>query len=155
MILDIGFSRASVSNQYDPFVYQFDRSTGGRSRALNVSAKLSITAPHSHGATDISGNTRGRFSNHGPEGLAIISVGGTLSASCTTRWRRGGARNGLSIRMLVVASGSGWRDTRRSGLTNVDECGLLGFESKAFTPRLVSLGAPIAFDNAFEASAFS
>ena len=67
-----------VSDEYGPFVYQFDRNTGRRIRVLNVPAKFKIAAPNSRGATEISGNTSGRVSNRGMEGLAITPDGSKL-----------------------------------------------------------------------------
>ena len=96
-----------VSDEYGPFVYQFDRNTGRRIRVLNVPAKFKIAAPNSRGATEISGNTSGRVSNRGMEGLAITPDGSTLIGIMQNPLAQDGGRTGLNIRMLVIDLASG------------------------------------------------
>lgn len=96
-----------VSDEYGPFVYQFDRNTGRRIRVLNVPAKFKIAVPNSRGATEISGNTNGRVSNRGMEGLAITPDGSTLVGIMQNPLAQDGGRNGLNIRMLVIDLASG------------------------------------------------
>ena len=96
-----------VSDEYGPFVYQFDRNSGRRLRVLNVPDKFKITAPNPRGATEISGNTSGRVSNRGMEGLAITPDGSTLVGIMQNPLTQDGGRNGLNIRMLVMDLASG------------------------------------------------
>jgi hypothetical protein len=77
--------RVYISDEYGPYVYEFDRITGVRLRAFKFP---SCTAPtpscffvstlSSMGAVEISGNTEGRVANKGMEGLAITPDGKTL-----------------------------------------------------------------------------
>jgi len=67
-----------ISDEYGPYVYQFDRQTGARIKSFTLPANLDIANLSPVGATEISGNTSGRTSNKGMEGLAITPDGKTL-----------------------------------------------------------------------------
>ena len=67
-----------VSDEYGPYVYQFDRPTGHRLRAFKLPDELAVRNLSPVGATEISGNTVGRVANKGMEGLAITPNGKTL-----------------------------------------------------------------------------
>jgi hypothetical protein len=67
-----------VSDEYGPYVYQFDRATGSRIRSYTLPANLYVANLAPVGATEISGNTSGRAANKGMEGLAITPDGKTL-----------------------------------------------------------------------------
>lgn len=67
-----------ISDEYGPYVYQFDRATGQRIRSFTLPANLAVTNQSPAGDTEINGNTRGRVANKGMEGLAITPDGKTL-----------------------------------------------------------------------------
>ena len=67
-----------ITDEYGPYVYQFDRNSGKRLKAFTLPAYYAITQLNSVGATEISGNTSGRIANKGMEGLAITPNGSTL-----------------------------------------------------------------------------
>lgn len=67
-----------VSDEYGPYVYQFDRSTGERTRSFTLPSNLAVPNANAVGATEISGNTVGRVANKGMEGLAISPDGTKL-----------------------------------------------------------------------------
>lgn len=67
-----------VSDEYGPYVYQFDRTTGERTRTFTLPTNLAVTNLSALGGTEISGNTIGRVANKGMEGLAISPDGTTL-----------------------------------------------------------------------------
>ncbi len=67
-----------VSDEYGPYVYQFDRATGERIRSFTLPGNLDVSNLSPNGATEISGNTSGRVANKGMEGLAITPDGKTL-----------------------------------------------------------------------------
>ena len=69
---------AYVSDEYGPYVYQFNLSTGERTKAYALPSNLAVTNLSSQGALEISGNTVGRVANKGMEGLAITPDGSTL-----------------------------------------------------------------------------
>lgn len=67
-----------VSDEYGPYVYQFDRKTGARIQSFTLPGNLDIANLSPVGATEIANNTTGRVTNKGMEGLAITPDGKTL-----------------------------------------------------------------------------
>ncbi|WP_043829250.1 esterase-like activity of phytase family protein [Muricoccus aerilatus] len=67
-----------VSDEYGPYVYQFDRQTGERIRSYALPANLDVSNLSPVGQTEIDGNPVGRVANKGMEGLAITPDGKTL-----------------------------------------------------------------------------
>jgi len=67
-----------ISDEYGPYVYQFDRTTGERIRSFALPGNLAIANQSAVGATEISGNASGRVTNKGMEGLAINASGTKL-----------------------------------------------------------------------------
>ena len=67
-----------ISDEYGPALYQFDRATGQRLRAYALPAKLAISNLSAQKDNEIGGNTLGRTTNKGMEGLAITPDGKTL-----------------------------------------------------------------------------
>jgi hypothetical protein len=67
-----------ISDEYGPYVYQFDRLLGVRVRSFQLPSSFYVTNLSSMGAAEISGNTIGRVANKGMEGLAITPDGKTL-----------------------------------------------------------------------------
>ena len=67
-----------VSDEYGPYVYEFNRLTGLRIRSFQLPSSFFVTNLSPVGATEISGNTSGRTANKGMEGLAITPDGTTL-----------------------------------------------------------------------------
>jgi len=67
-----------ISDEYGPYVYQFDRASGRRIRAFQLPSNLAITNLSSQGDVEIADNKIGRISNKGMEGLAITPDGDTL-----------------------------------------------------------------------------
>ncbi len=67
-----------ISDEYGPYVYQFDRVTGQRIKSFSLPANLAIANLSAKGDTEIAGNTSGRVTNKGMEGLAITPDGSML-----------------------------------------------------------------------------
>ncbi|MEO6091735.1 MAG: esterase-like activity of phytase family protein [Novosphingobium sp.] len=67
-----------VSDEYGPYVRQFDVKTGELVRSFALPSELYVSNLSPSGATEISGNTIGRTANKGMEGLAITPDGKTL-----------------------------------------------------------------------------
>ena len=67
-----------ISDEYGPYVYQFDRATGERIKSFQLPGQSRCQQSVAGGATEISGNTSGRIANKGMEGLAITPDGKTL-----------------------------------------------------------------------------
>lgn len=71
-------TRVFVSDEYGPYVYEFDRFTGKRLRAFKLPDNLAITKLSAQKSEEIAGNNVGRVTNKGMEGLAITPDGRTL-----------------------------------------------------------------------------
>ncbi len=99
-----------ISDEYGPYVYQFDRVTGVRLRTFTLPASFFVTHLSSVGATEISGNTAGRTANKGMEGLAITPDGKTLvgiiqASLIQDALQKGAAAKLLRIVTIDIASG--------------------------------------------------
>jgi hypothetical protein len=66
-----------VSDEYGPYVFQFDRQ-GHLLRRITLPSRFAITNPSSDPNVELLGNTSGRQANRGMEGLAISPDGTTL-----------------------------------------------------------------------------
>jgi hypothetical protein len=67
-----------VSDEYGPYVHQFNRQTGKRVRSFTLPANLAITTLSSQKSVEIDNNPVGRVTNKGMEGLAITPDGSML-----------------------------------------------------------------------------
>jgi hypothetical protein len=67
-----------ISDEYGPYVYQFDRATGERIKTFTLPNELAISNVQATEAAEIGGNSSGRTTNKGMEGLAITPDGKTL-----------------------------------------------------------------------------
>jgi len=70
--------RVYISDEYGPYVYEFDRLLGVRLRSFALPDSFYVTTLSSMGAVEIAGNVSGRVANKGMEGLAITPDGRTL-----------------------------------------------------------------------------
>ena len=99
-----------ISDEYGPYVYQFDRALGVRLRTFTLPTDFFVTNLFPVGATEISDNTVGRTANKGMEGLAITPDGKTLvgimqNALIQDANEGGDAANLLRIVTIDIASG--------------------------------------------------
>ncbi len=67
-----------ISDEYGPYVYEFDRATGRRLRSFTLPDHWYVANKYPVGNDEISKNTSGRTANKGMEGLAITPNGRTL-----------------------------------------------------------------------------
>jgi len=67
-----------VSDEYGPYVYQFDRATVERINTFTLPANLAVSELSAVGSEEIADNTSGRTANKGMEGLALTPDGKTL-----------------------------------------------------------------------------
>lgn len=101
-----------VSDEYGPYVYQFDRATGERTRTFALPSKFAVSNQAPTEAVELT-NTAGRVSNKGMEGLAITPDGKTLvgimqspllqDAALTSA----GKKNGVNVRIVTIDIESG------------------------------------------------
>jgi hypothetical protein len=99
-----------VSDEYGPYVHEFDRLTGYRLRTFALPDHLFVSNLSPVGNTEISGNTSGRTANKGMEGLAITPDGKTLvgivqAALIQDAAQGGAAKNVLRIVKIDVRKG--------------------------------------------------
>lgn len=67
-----------ISDEYGPYIREFDRSTGELVRQITLPAKFLAATQEPTGAAELVDNTSGRQANRGMEGLAITPDGKTL-----------------------------------------------------------------------------
>jgi hypothetical protein len=135
-----------VSDEYGPYVHQFNRATGIRARSFALPANLAITKLSPHKDVEIDGNTVGRVTNKGMEGLAITPSGNLLVGAMQANLEQD-KKNSLRIVTIDTRSGAtreyAYKLTKGSGISEivavnehqflVDERDGSGF---ADTPRL-------------------
>jgi hypothetical protein len=100
-----------ISDEYGPYLYQFNRFKGTRMRTYALPANLYVSNLKSVGATEIAGNTSGRTANKGMEGLAITPDGSTLvgfmqAALIQDAGQGGAAANLLRVVTINILSGA-------------------------------------------------
>ncbi|MBZ5688764.1 MAG: esterase-like activity of phytase family protein [Acidobacteriia bacterium] len=118
-----------ISDEYGPYVYQFDRITGARLRSFQLPDSFYVSSLSSQGSIEISGNASGRVANKGMEGLAITPDGKTLvgimqNALIQDAAEGGSAKNLLRIVKIDIASGAvthqyGYLLTTGSGVSEI------------------------------------
>jgi len=99
-----------VSDEYGPYVYEFDRILGIRLRTFQLPAHLFVSNLSPVGDDEIANNTSGRVANKGMEGLAITPDGKTLvgimqNALIQDAAQGGAAKNLLRLEMIDIRSG--------------------------------------------------
>ena len=95
-----------ISDEYGPFVYAFNRTTGKRVASYALPENLAINAQSAHGDTEINvtNNPVGRIANKGMEGLAITPDGSMLVGIMQANLEQD-AKGYLRIVTIGVASG--------------------------------------------------
>src|SRR5215510_15041788 len=93
-----------ISDEYGPYVYEFDRESGRRVRAFTLPAKFAVSRLSAVGAEEISGNTSGRVANKGMEGLAITPDGKRLVGIMQNALIQDG---GPTVRIVTIDIDSG------------------------------------------------
>lgn len=67
-----------IADEYGPYVYQFDRATGERLKSFALPDYYAAPNLYANGDAEIAGNSVGRVTNKGMEGLAITPDGTKL-----------------------------------------------------------------------------
>ena len=93
-----------VSDEYGPYVSEFDRRSGRRLRVFTLPAKFAVSRLSPVGADEISGNTSGRVANKGMEGLAITPDGKKLVGIMQNSLIQDG---GSTVRIVAIDLRSG------------------------------------------------
>jgi hypothetical protein len=108
-----------VTDEYGPYIDQFDRQSGRRERTFTLPPEFAITHLSPVGATEISGNTAGRVANKGMEGLAITPDGKTLLGAMQSPLIQDGGTNGQYLRLVSIAIDTGAIEQFAYPLTNI------------------------------------
>jgi Esterase-like activity of phytase len=103
--------RVYISDEYGPYVYEFDRILGVRLRAFQLPSMFYVNTLSPQGAVEIADNTSGRVANKGMEGLAVTPDGKTLvgimqNALIQDANEGGAAANLLRIVTIDIRSGA-------------------------------------------------
>lgn len=93
-----------ISDEYGPYLYEFDRETGERIRTITLPANLAIAALSAQSAVEIAGNSVGRVTNKGMEGLAITPDGKMLVGAMQANLEQDKKK---SLRLVTVDLKSG------------------------------------------------
>jgi len=96
-----------ISDEYGPYVYEFDRRSGERVRAFKLPARFAVATKAATGGAEIAGNTSGRVANKGMEGLAISPDGKTLFGFVQSPLIEDGGDGGRANRILKIDIKSG------------------------------------------------
>ena len=96
-----------ISDEYGPYLYEFDRESGRRLRSIPLPDIFGITHLSSQGTTEISGNTSGRVANKGMEGLAISPDGQFLFGFVQSPLLQDGGDGGRANRIVKVDLATG------------------------------------------------
>ena len=91
-----------ISDEYGPYVYEFDRRTGRRLRVFSLPAKFAVSHLSPIGADEINGNAAGRVANKGMEGLAITPDGKTLVGVMQSPLIQDGSVDAPTTRIVVI-----------------------------------------------------
>jgi hypothetical protein len=94
--------RVYISDEYGPYIYEFDRASGLRLRSFALPGHLFVPNPAPVGADEIANNTSGRTANKGMEGLAITPDGKTLVGIMQTALIQDAAEGGDAANLLRI-----------------------------------------------------
>jgi hypothetical protein len=108
-----------ISDEYGPYIYEFQRGNGRRLRTFALPAEFAIAHLSSRGDAEIAGNSSGRVTNKGMEGLAISPDGKLLFGALQSPLIQDGGTNAAITRIIAIQIGTG--ATRQVGypLTNI------------------------------------
>ena len=91
-----------VTDEYGPYIYQFDRDSGRRIRSFPLPAKFAVSKQFPVGDAEISGNTSGRVANKGMEGLAITPDGRYLVGAMQSPLIQDGGTDAPVTRLVKI-----------------------------------------------------
>jgi hypothetical protein len=96
--------RIYISDEYGPYVYEFDRSSGQRIRAFKLPDQLFVSTLSAQGGVEIADNPSGRVANKGMEGLAITPDGNTLVGIMQNALIQDAAQGGDAANLLRIVT---------------------------------------------------
>ncbi|MGC3979968.1 MAG: esterase-like activity of phytase family protein [Steroidobacteraceae bacterium] len=108
-----------ITDEYGPYVYQFDRNSGRRTRVYKLPEIFAATKLSAVGDTEISGNTVGRVANKGMEGLAITPDGRYLLGAMQSPLLQDGGTSAPYTRLVKIDTYTGNVQQYAYELTNI------------------------------------
>lgn len=108
-----------ITDEYGPYIYQFDRSSGRRIRTFKLPDAFAVTNLSAVGDTEIAGNTIGRVANKGMEGLAITPDGRYLVGAMQSPLVQDGGTSAPYVRLVKIDIYSGAIQQFAYELTNI------------------------------------
>lgn len=96
-----------ISDEYGPYVYEFDRLTGKRTRIFSVPTDFDADHLSAQGGDEIVNNTHGRVANKGMEGLAITPDGSMLIGFEQSPLIQDGGDGGRANRIITIDIATG------------------------------------------------
>jgi hypothetical protein len=96
--------RIYISDEYGPYIHEFDRESGQRIRSFKLPAQLFVSTLSSMGSVEIANNTSGRVANKGMEGLAMTPDGNTLVGIMQTALIQDAAQGGRAANLLRIVT---------------------------------------------------
>lgn len=112
-------SNVFVTDEYGPYVYRFNRKTGQRTGIYSLPDSFAITHLSAVGDEEIAGNSFGRVSNKGMEGLAISPDGNTLFGVMQSPLLQDGGTSGGYTRIVKIDLLTGATSQYAYPLTNI------------------------------------
>ena len=116
-----------ISDEYGPYVRQFDRATGQLVKTFTLANNLNVSNLSAVGQTEINDNASGRVANKGMEGLAITPEGktlvGVMQAPLAQDASKSSTANMIRIVTIDIATGAthqyGYNLTTGSGVSEI------------------------------------
>jgi len=99
--------RLFISDEYGPYVYQFDRATGRRIKSFVLPDYYGVGTQSASGEKEVSSNTSGRIANRGMEGLAITPDGSKLVGLMQNPLLQDGGRKDVRNRIVAIDIATG------------------------------------------------
>jgi hypothetical protein len=96
--------RVYISDEYGPYVYEFDRILGQRLRSFQLPSMFFVNTLSPQGAMEIANNTSGRVANKGMEGLAITPDGTTLVGIMQNALIQDASEGGAALNLLRIVT---------------------------------------------------
>jgi hypothetical protein len=108
-----------LTDEYGPFVYEFERKSGMRTRSFVLPGEFAVSQSSAQGDVEISENTSGRVANKGMEGLAITPDGSTLVGAMQSPLLQDNGTDGPFLRIVAIDIASGATEQYAYELTNI------------------------------------
>ncbi|SEP64326.1 Uncharacterized conserved protein [Solimonas aquatica] len=108
-----------ISDEYGPYVYEFDRDSGQRRSAFKLPAKFAVRTLSAKGDTEIAGNSAGRVANKGMEGLAISPNGRYLFGAMQSPLLQDGGTSAAYTRIVRIDTLTGATQEYAYELSNI------------------------------------